>query len=104
MPHLSGFGCLTICSDYAVAPAKVFVQRLGYVMITDSGWTPGQSNRSTYGRCRYSLPSTPNNDPAYLDNSYWRGRVWGPLNYLVCVLLFSFDPSITKVVTNQSLT
>ena len=35
------------------------------------------------GPCRYSLPSTPNDDPAYKDNSYWRGRVWGPLNLLV---------------------
>ena len=32
---------------------------------------------------RYGLPSTPNDDPAYRDNSYWRGRVWGPLNLLV---------------------
>ena len=33
--------------------------------------------------CKYALPSTPNDDPAYKDNSYWRGRVWGPLNLLV---------------------
>jgi hypothetical protein len=86
-------------SDY-----YVFVQRLGFVMIADGGWKPGQHNRTTMGPCRYSLPSTPNDDPAYKDNSYWRGReccqsiaisrpacaltacvsgVWGPLNYLV---------------------
>ena len=61
----------------------VFVQRLGYVMIADGGWAPGKNNATTMGPCRYSLPSTPNDDPAYKDNSYWRGRVWGPLNYLV---------------------
>ena len=33
--------------------------------------------------CRFALPSTPNDDPAYKDNHYWRGRVWGPLNLLV---------------------
>ncbi|WMS43563.1 trehalase family glycosidase [Acuticoccus sp. MNP-M23] len=27
------------------------------------------------------LPSAPRNQPAYQDNVYWRGRIWGPLNY-----------------------
>ncbi len=27
------------------------------------------------------LPSAPRNQPAYNDNVYWRGRIWGPLNY-----------------------
>ena len=61
----------------------VLVQRLGFVMISDHGWSPGDDNHTTMGPCRYALPSTPNNDLAYRDNSYWRGRVWGPLNYLV---------------------
>ncbi len=29
------------------------------------------------------LPSVTRDDPAFLDNSYWRGRVWPPLNYWV---------------------
>jgi putative isomerase len=32
---------------------------------------------------RYGLPSVARNDPAYGDNSYWRGRIWPPLNFLV---------------------
>jgi putative isomerase len=32
---------------------------------------------------RYALPSAPRDHPAYQDNSYWRGRVWAPLNYWV---------------------
>jgi glycogen debranching enzyme len=32
---------------------------------------------------RYVIPSVPRNDPAYPDNDYWRGRIWGPFNYLV---------------------
>lgn len=29
------------------------------------------------------LPSIARNDPAFHDQSYWRGRVWGPMNFLV---------------------
>jgi hypothetical protein len=29
------------------------------------------------------IPNTPRNDPAYPDQHYWRGRIWGPTNFLV---------------------
>jgi putative isomerase len=29
------------------------------------------------------IPATPRNDPAFKDQEYWRGRIWGPMNYLV---------------------
>jgi len=32
---------------------------------------------------KFAIPSVSRGDPAYLDNTYWRGRVWPPLNYLV---------------------
>lgn len=31
----------------------------------------------------YMLPAVTRDHPAYRDNDYWRGRVWGPTNYLV---------------------
>lgn len=31
----------------------------------------------------FALPSAPRDQPAFQDNVYWRGRVWGPLNYWV---------------------
>jgi putative isomerase len=31
------------------------------------------------------MPSIARNHPAYKDNSYWRGRIWAPLNFLVYV-------------------
>ncbi len=31
----------------------------------------------------YMLPTVQRDHPAYRDNDYWRGRVWGPTNYLV---------------------
>ena len=33
------------------------------------------------------LPSIARNDPAWGDNFYWRGRVWGPMNFLVYMAL-----------------
>lgn len=31
----------------------------------------------------FIMPSIARNDPAYPDQSYWRGRIWAPMNYLV---------------------
>jgi len=31
----------------------------------------------------HGIPSVSRSDPAYADNTYWRGRTWPPLNYLV---------------------
>ena len=33
-------------------------------------------------RCPFSLPSISRSDPNFWDNSYWRGRIWGPTNLL----------------------
>jgi len=30
---------------------------------------------------RFGLPSIARSDPAFPDNVYWRGRIWGPMNY-----------------------
>ena len=38
-----------------------------------------------WGEC--VLPSVARNDPAWADNFYWRGRVWGPMNFLVYMAL-----------------
>jgi putative isomerase len=32
---------------------------------------------------RLRLPSVTRDDPAFADNSYWRGRIWPPLNFLI---------------------
>jgi hypothetical protein len=37
------------------------------------------------------IPSTPRNDPAFKDQNYWRGRIWGPMNYLVYLGLRNYD-------------
>jgi hypothetical protein len=33
---------------------------------------------------RWVIPSIARTDPSYPHNDYWRGRIWGPFNFLVC--------------------
>ncbi len=37
------------------------------------------------------IPSIARNDPAFHDQDYWRGRIWGPMNYLVYLGLQHYD-------------
>jgi hypothetical protein len=53
---------------------------------------------------RWVIPSIARRDPAYRDNDYWRGRIWGPLNYLVAEGLrrYRFD-DVTADLARKSL-
>jgi hypothetical protein len=49
------------------------------------------------------LPATPRNDPAFADNTYWRGRIWAPLNFLVYMGLRNYDlPEARKALSEKS--
>jgi hypothetical protein len=37
------------------------------------------------------IPATPRNDSAFADNTYWRGRIWAPLNFLVYLGMRNYD-------------
>jgi putative isomerase len=37
------------------------------------------------------IPSISRNDPAFKDQDYWRGRIWGPMNYLVYLGLRNYQ-------------
>ena len=37
------------------------------------------------------IPSIAFDDPAFKDQDYWRGRIWGPMNYLVYLGLQNYD-------------
>jgi neutral trehalase len=50
------------------------------------------------------IPSTPRNDPAFKDQEYWRGRIWGPMNYLVYLGLTNYDePEARAELAKKSL-
>ena len=39
----------------------------------------------------YLLPSISRDDAAYADQTYWRGRIWAPMNFLVYLGLCRYD-------------
>jgi neutral trehalase len=42
------------------------------------------------------IPSIARDDPAFKDQDYWRGRIWGPMNYLVYLGLRNYDDSAAR--------
>lgn len=42
------------------------------------------------------IPSIARNDPAFKDQNYWRGRIWGPMNYLVYLGLLNYNDSAAR--------
>ncbi len=50
------------------------------------------------------LPSIARSDPAFHDQEYWRGRIWGPMNYLVYLGLLNYDqPAARRQLRDRSL-
>lgn len=53
--------------------------------------TPGQAERMIKGHLlnpqefwgQYVAPTIARNDPAFPDQNYWRGTIWGPTNYML---------------------
>jgi hypothetical protein len=49
------------------------------------------------------VPSTPRNNPTFESQDYWRGRIWGPMNYLVYLGLRNYDlPDARKDLVSKS--
>ena len=42
------------------------------------------------------IPSIARNDAAFKDQNYWRGRIWGPMNYLVYLGLRNYEDAATR--------
>ncbi len=50
------------------------------------------------------IPSIARQDPAFPENSYWRGRIWGPMNFLVYLGLRNYDlPAARQALAERSL-
>jgi neutral trehalase len=49
------------------------------------------------------IPSIERDDPAFKDQDYWRGRIWGPMNYLVYLGLRNYDdPRVQQQFAQKS--
>lgn len=52
---------------------------------------------------QWVIPSIARDDPAFKDQNYWRGRIWGPMNYLVYLGLRNYDdPSAESTFAQKS--
>jgi putative isomerase len=52
---------------------------------------------------KWVIPSIALNDPAFKDQNYWRGRIWGPMNYLVYLGLRNYDnPEVRSQFAQKS--
>jgi glycogen debranching enzyme len=52
----------------------------------------------------WAIPSIERSDPAFRDQEYWRGRIWGPMNYLVYLGLLNYDqPAARRQLAQRSL-
>jgi putative isomerase len=50
------------------------------------------------------IPATPRNDLAFADQDYWRGRIWGPMNFLVYLGLRNYDlPQACRDMAEKSV-
>ncbi|HEY6489137.1 MAG: trehalase family glycosidase [Terracidiphilus sp.] len=45
---------------------------------------------------QWVIPMIARNDPAFKDQAYWRGRIWGPANYLVYLGLENYADADTR--------
>jgi hypothetical protein len=71
------------------------VSTLGYV------WPPPGSANAT---ARFGLPSISRDDPAYTDQDYWHGRIWGPMIPLVYWGLEQYSSVEAKAATTGLVT
>ncbi|HEY1212393.1 MAG TPA: trehalase family glycosidase, partial [Bryobacteraceae bacterium] len=52
---------------------------------------------------QWIIPSISRNDPAFKDQNYWRGRIWGPMNYLVYLGLRNYgQPEVRSQFARKS--
>jgi putative isomerase len=68
----------------AATPAQAALMIQKHLLNSDEFWG------------EWVIPSIMRNDPAFHDQNYWRGRIWGPMNYLVYLGLRSYDDPRTR--------
>ncbi|MBC7887288.1 MAG: hypothetical protein H7Z13_05320 [Ferruginibacter sp.] len=75
--------------------AGIASQEAGARMIKEHFYNP----KEFYGE--YILPSCAFNDTSF-NNDYWRGSIWGPMNFLVYLGLKNYDKKAAAELANKS--
>ncbi|WP_175549931.1 MGH1-like glycoside hydrolase domain-containing protein [Mariniphaga anaerophila] len=77
--------------------AGVATQEQAERMIKDHFYNPDEF----WGE--WIIPSIARNDPAFPDNTYWRGRIWAPMNYLLYWGVRNYDlPDAKRDIIEKS--
>jgi hypothetical protein len=51
----------------------------------------------------WMIPSISRNDSSFQQQDYWRGRIWGPMNFLVYLGLLNYnEPEARKIIAEKS--
>jgi neutral trehalase len=78
--------------------AKVATQHQAEIMIKKHYFNPDKF----YGE--FVMPSISRSDSAFKDNSYWRGRIWAPMNFLVYLGMRNYNlPEARKDLVAKSM-
>ncbi len=52
---------------------------------------------------KWVIPSIERSDPAFKEQGYWRGRIWGPMNYLVYLGIRNYNyPDVCQDIAKKS--
>ncbi len=52
----------------------------------------------------FIMPSISRDDPGYKDNSYWGGRIWAPMNFLLYLGIRKYElPKARQALVEKSL-
>lgn len=79
--------------------AKVATQKQAETMMEKQYFNPAKF----YGE--FVIPSISRDDVAFMDNSYWRGRIWAPMNFLVYLGMRNYNiPEARKDLVDKSMT
>ena len=89
--HTGKFGYRLSPTNFYPLLAKVATPQQADEMVTKHLLNPEE-----FGGERV-LPAIARTDPAFADQEYWRGRIWGPMNYLVYLGLLNYEtPTVVQ--------
>jgi Mannosylglycerate hydrolase MGH1-like glycoside hydrolase domain len=95
--HTGQFGSRLSPTNFYPLLAKAATPQQAEVMIKNHLLNP----KEFWGE--WIIPSIARDDPAFKDQNYWRGRIWGPMNYLVYLGLRNYNhPEVQRQFAEKS--
>jgi putative isomerase len=95
--HIGQFSSRLSPTNFYPLLAKAATPQQAEVMIKNHLLNP----KEFWGE--WIIPSIARDDPAFKDQNYWRGRIWGPMNYLVYLGLRNYhEPEVQRQFAEKS--